>query len=129
MTLYPSTEDIISVNEEVLKEIKVRKADAHKVLSRVKIDKVLESVKCSKGDLYDKAAVMLKDLIQAHPFASGNRRTAFVVVQNFLLYNSEKPKVNKDSNARIMQGIREGYYTHDEIKNWLEGGDIREFKR
>jgi prophage maintenance system killer protein len=68
-------------------------------------------------------------LIQAHPFASGNRRTAFVVVENFILHNGERPKVNKDASASVLQGIREDYYNDDEIKKWLKGGTIREFKR
>ena len=31
--------------------------------------------------------------------------------------------------ARIMTGIRENYYTEIEIENWLQNGQIREFKR
>ncbi|MBS3133560.1 Fic family protein [Candidatus Woesearchaeota archaeon] len=72
---------------------------------------------------------MLKGLVQTHPFASGNRRTAFAVVENFLIYNGEKTKVNKSSNPKIMQGIRENYYSYEEIKNWLKGDEIREFQR
>ncbi len=51
MVLYPSVEDIISVNRQVLQEVKVRKADSHAVLSKLKIDKVLESAKRSRGDI------------------------------------------------------------------------------
>ena len=31
--------------------------------------------------------------------------------------------------ARVMLGIREGYYKEEEIKNWIVKGDIREFRR
>lgn len=79
--------------------------------------------------MYDKAAALLKVLLQAHPFASGNRRTAFAVAQNFLLYNGTETKVNDKENAYILQGIREGYYADNEIKQWLVKGEIREFKR
>src|SRR3989338_10207061 len=129
MVQYPTVEDIISLNAKVISEIKVKKAYRHEVLSEHKISKVLEGVQNEKGDLYDKAVVLFKGLIQNHPFGSGNRRTAFVAVENFLLYNGENPKVNKDENASILQGIREGYYPDAEIKNWLKGGKIHEFKR
>lgn len=72
----------------------------------------------------------MKGLIQKHPFASGNRRTAFVVAEDFLLNNRAKFGVgNNPHQARIMTGIREGFYTHDEIKDWLKHGKIRAFKR
>jgi len=29
----------------------------------------------------------------------------------------------------VLNGIRENYYTREEIKKWLKGGKIREFKR
>jgi len=129
MARYPSVEDITEINAKVISEIKVKKADKHIILSKEKIETVLKATKNRKGGIYDKAVVLLKGLMQKHPFASGNRRTAFVTVENFLLHNGEKPKVNKDANASVMQGIREDHYSDEEIKFWLQGGDIREFKR
>jgi death-on-curing family protein len=129
MINYPSVGEIISTNEKVLEEIRIRKSDHHDVLGEEKIERVLAATRKKKGDVYDKAVVLLKGLAQSHPFASGNRRTAFVSVENFLLYNGKKPKVNKDTRATVMQGIREGYYSDKEIRRWLEGGDIHEFKR
>lgn len=129
MVNYPTAEEIVEANAVVVAEINVRKADKHEVLSKSKIEEILENVKAAKGDLFDKAVVLLKGLVQKHPFASGNRRTAFAVVENFLRYNGEKAKINKASNPRIMQGIREDYYSDGEIKMWLKGGDMREFKR
>lgn len=129
MAKYPSVDDIIHANAKVLAEVKVKKADLHEVLSKRKISEILEGVAANNGDLYDKAAQLLKGLLQAHPFASGNRRTAFAVAQNFLLYNGAETKVNDKENAYIFQGIREGYYTDNEIKQWLMKGEIREFKR
>ncbi|MBI3051050.1 hypothetical protein HYY74_01195 [Candidatus Woesearchaeota archaeon] len=73
--------------------------------------------------------IQYPNVIQAHPFASGNRRTAFLVTRNFLFYNKAKAGVTGSENAYILQGIREGYYNDDEIKDWLLKGEIREFKR
>ena len=129
MIKYPSVEDIIYANEKILKEIKAKKADEHKILSKYKIGKVVEEVADVGGDIYDKAVFLLKSLVQSHPFASGNRRTAFLVARNFLFYNGAKTPVKDEENAYILQGIREDYYQDLEIKEWLMKGDIREFKR
>lgn len=81
--IYPSIEKIIEYNFLVLKLIKVKKADEAKVLSKTRIMEVLEECEDAEGDIYDKAVCLLTSLIQKHPFASGNRRTAFIVVKEF----------------------------------------------
>ena len=40
------------------------------------------------GDIYDKAACLLKKMIKRHAFASENRRTAFVIKKHFLISNN-----------------------------------------
>ncbi|MBI2084048.1 MAG: hypothetical protein HYT70_00300 [Candidatus Aenigmarchaeota archaeon] len=62
-----------------------------------------------------------------HPFESGNRRTAIVATASFLEVNSEKLNIIHDVN--ILQGVREIYYTDEEIKEWIRGGKIRAFER
>ncbi|MBI3034361.1 Fic family protein [Candidatus Woesearchaeota archaeon] len=82
-----------------------------------------------EGDIFDKAVTLLKGLIQAHPFESGNRRTAYVVAESFIKLNGGNSKSDNGKNARTLQGIREGYYTDAEIRKWFIKGEIREFKR
>ncbi len=72
----------------------------------------------------------MKELIKSHAFSSGNRRTAFIATKYFILENKAKFKIkNVESNARIMQGIRENYYSLNEIKEWIKNGEIKPFKR
>ena len=128
--LYPTVEKVIEYNVLALKLIKVKRADQPKILSHQKIVGIIEETKDSEGDIYDKAVVLLKGLIQKHPFASGNRRTAFIVAKEFLLSNQKAFNIEDNpTQARAMQGIRENYYTNDEIKEWIKHGKIREFKR
>lgn len=90
----------------------------------------LDECEESKGDIYDKATCLIKGLIQKHLFASGNRRTAFIVVKDFLIQNHESFNIPDDpAYAKIMQGIRENFYSHTEIKEWIKHGKIKEFKR
>ena len=113
---YPTTDRIIEYNIFVLTLIKIKKADKHDLLSYKKLNDVLEACKNKEGDIYDKAVVLLKGLIQGHVFASGNRRTAFVAVKNFVISNKEKFRIkDHPMQAKIMTGIREGFY-NDERK-------------
>ena len=127
---YPTTDEIIKLNKEILNRIRVKKADRHNVLSKWQIEGAIDSCKVQQGDIYDKGVCLIKGLTQRHSFDSGNRRTAFAVTRQFILDNNQKFDVeNSGKQARVLQGIRERYYTDDEIKYWLRGNNIREFKR
>ena len=129
MLKYPTSEKIIESNKKVVRDIKVKKADKFGVLNKVKIDNVVSLCK-AKDNVYGKASCLLKGIIQEHPFESANRRTAFVVMEDFLKENKKPLKVeNSGKQAKVLQGIREGYYSDQEIKNWLKKGEIRGFKR
>ncbi|MBI2659631.1 type II toxin-antitoxin system death-on-curing family toxin [Candidatus Woesearchaeota archaeon] len=105
--IYPTPEKIIEYNLLVLNLIKVKKADSPKVLSRNKITEAIEECKKIKGDIYNKAACLMESLVQKHPFASGNRRTAFIVTKDFLISNKAKFNIKDDPKyARVMVGVR-----------------------
>ena len=128
--IYPKVEKIIEYNLLALKFIKAKKADTPKVMSKSAILNTIYSCEDCSGDIYDKAVCLLKGIVQKHPFASGNRRTAIIVVKEFLLTNKEKFNVEGNpEQAKVMQGIREGYYSDEEIKEWLKDGKIKEFRR
>ena len=127
---YPTPDDIISNNVLALALIRVKKADRPKILSQGKVRDCIKKCIETEGGVYEKAAVLLKEIVQKHAFASGNRRTAFLTAKQFLIANKQKIRVmDNPENARILLGIRENYYDDSEIKEWLKNGKIREFKR
>ncbi len=110
--------------------IKVKKADQSKVLSYQKIVEVIEECASLQGDIYDKAVCLMRGIVKKHPFASGNRRTAFISTKDFLISNGFKFEIKDNPHyARVMQGIREDYYSLEELKDWIKNGQIKEFKR
>lgn len=128
--IYPSPEKITEYNFLALELIRVKKADKPKVLSMTKIRCVIEECENKEGSVYDKAVVLLKGLVQKHPFASGNRRTAFIATKYFVLRNKSKFGIKDDpSYAKVMQGVREHYYSDEELREWIKHGKIREFTR
>ncbi len=127
---YPSVEKVEEYNLLALALIKVKKADSHKVLSSHKIQIAIKESAAAEGDVYAKAAVLIRALARAHAFASGNRRTAFITAKSFVLSNKGQFRIADDPHyAKVMRGIREDYYTLDEIREWIQHGKIREFKR
>ena len=127
---YPTPHEIIEFNKLILKEIKVKKADKPELLSYLALSESVNACEKAKGSIYEKAAALLKNLIQRHPFASGNRRTAFAITERFLIDNGAKLKISNEAiNAETLKGLREGYYSDEEIKNWLKTGAIRKFER
>ena len=127
---YPTVEHIIEFNHLALALVRVKKADKPAVLSKPKLHEIVEECQNAPSDVYDKAVVLLTGIIKKHPFASGNRRTAFAVAMEFLLVNSAStPLLVKQKSEKVLLGIRESYYSNEEISEWLKTGEIRAFKR
>jgi len=128
--IYLTSQEIIEFNILSLKLIQIKKADKSEVLSYKKIQEIINGCELMDGDIYDKAVYLIKESIKKLAFASGNRRTAFIITKHFLLLNKVEFNIKDEPEyAKIMTGIRENYYSDNEIKNWIKYGNIREFKR
>ncbi|MFH0875211.1 MAG: Fic family protein [archaeon] len=128
--IYPSEELLIEYNAFAITLFDVKKADSAKVLSYSKLKESITKCKNTEGDVYYKAAVLLSELIKAHSFASGNRRTAIIATIDFVRQNKGDINIiDTPDNANILTGIREGYYVLDEIAEWFKNGKIRNFER
>ncbi len=125
--IYPTIDELVELNRRVLGEIRVKKADRHQVLSRSGLEHLMRLVEEQAGGVYEKSVTLLTVLVRTHPFASGNRRTAYLATMSFLRMNGRTATVQHD--PRVLQGIREEFYTRDEIKAWLKGYEIKEFRR
>ena len=124
---YLTAEQLAEINRRMLKEVKVKRADSHRVASRAKLESIVEEVRAMDGDVFEKATCLLVDLTKKHAFDSGNRRTAYTAAKLFLEANGEALKVDPD--PRVLTGIREGFYRTEEVIEWLKGNGIKDFKR
>ena len=122
--LYPTVEEIIETNRRILEKIVVDKRDRHVVWDEEAIRRGLLSCRQAKGDVYEKAAVLLIELVKGHPFKSGNRRTAVAVVADFLGANGAS---FMGHGTKVLAGIRLGGFKKEQVKAWLKGiGDQEE---
>lgn len=127
---YPTVEQIIEFNHLALAMVKTTKADQAKVLRLSSLVEIIGACHKEEGDVFDKAVILLIGLVRKHPFASGNRRTAFLVMKDFLWHNKSYCGIKDDvRDARVLLGIREGFYSPTEIKEWIKHGKIRSFER
>lgn len=122
---YPDSDEVAEFNQLALSMVRATKADSHAVLSLAKINSAIEECKGSQGDVYQKAAVLMRALTKAHAFASGNRRTAFLTAKYFVTTNGGKFRVpDNEENAVVMKGLREGRHTDEQIAEWIRNGKI-----
>ena len=124
---YLAEEQITVINRDVVDRLRVKKADSFQVLSHSKLRKIVEEHRRASGDGTDKAAVLFRGLLQEHAFASANRRTAIVSLITFARMN--RLGIVFHYEPRVIQGIREGFYSDEEISEWIRGGEMRGFKR
>ena len=128
--VYPTVDEIQFYNTIAIEMFRKSKSDKAKTISVSYIKKAINKTKMDSGDLYDKAARLLFELTRIHAFESGNKRTAFLSTKKFVLNNGGKFNIpDTIHNVKVMIGIRENYYSQDEIKEWIMNGKIKGFKR
>ena len=71
MVDYPAEEDIEELNREILRTIRVRKADMHRVIRRAAIAQAIKAAMDDSGDIYDKAVPFLSNLCKAIRLTAG----------------------------------------------------------
>ncbi len=84
---------------------------------------ILDSARKANDDVYNPATELLFGIIRGHPFASGVRRTAVTATSSFFKINGVDAEVPHD--PEVLKGIREGFYSKQEVKKWLKGNGIR----
>lgn len=127
MIEYLTAEQLAEINRRVLQEVKVKRADTHRLANRAKLKSIVQEVRALDGEVFEKATCLLVGLTKKHAFDSGNRRTAYTATKLFLEANGEALKADPD--PRVLTGIRECFYRTEEVVEWLKGNGIKEFKR
>jgi len=128
--VYPTIDEIQYNNTIAIEMFRKSKSDQAKTISVSYIQRTIDKTKIDPGDIYDKAARLLIELTRIHAFESGNKRTAFLSTKKFVLNNGGKFNIpDTINNVKVMIGIRENYYSKNEIKEWIMNGKIKKFER
>lgn len=71
------------------------------------------------ADLIRQAATLYFGLIKNHPWLGGNKRTATVLVDEFLYLNGFEIKVTIQETIKLVLAIESDEFKVDEIESWL----------
>ena len=118
---YPTVEEVIATNKRVLEIHRAKKADKHELLgTKHQIQEIIDRVKNKKGGVYIKSAILLKELTISHLFASGNRRTAYLVTNDFIYKNEKKDIEKTEEEVEIFKKIRYRDISDEELAKWIK---------
>jgi len=70
-------------------------------------------------DMFCLASLLMESLIQNHPFANANKRTAAAAGYMFLLLNGYELTAPGEEFVEIMVGVANHDYSAEELENWL----------
>lgn len=118
MTWYPREDLIVYIHDEQIRKYGGRMG-FHRDPSL--LSAILKETRKYEGDIYQKAAFLLKEIVTAHVFEDGQHRTAFVTVEMFLRQNGETLYYRDYREAqRFLKRVHE--HTLGEIAAWLRHG-------
>ncbi|MGB9178865.1 MAG: type II toxin-antitoxin system death-on-curing family toxin [Pyrinomonadaceae bacterium] len=72
-----------------------------------------------KADLIAQAATLCYGLIKNHPWVGGNKRTATLLVQVFLIRNRMRMKASTDDLVEMVTAVESDRWQAKEIEDWL----------
>lgn len=79
---------------------------------------------CEAPDVFDLAAAYAFGLARNHPFIDGNKRTAFVCAELFLLLNGRKLAVPDAACVAQMLLLAAGDLLEPDFAAWLRAGGV-----
>ena len=118
---YPTVEEVIATNKRVLEVHRAKKADRHELLgTKHQIQEIIDKMKNKKGDVYVKSAVLMRELTISHLFASGNRRTAYLVTNDFIYKNKKRDIEKTEKEVEIFKKMRYRDISDEELAKWIK---------
>lgn len=70
-------------------------------------------------DMFRLSSALIESLIQNHPFANANKRTAMMAGYVFLLLNGYELTAPSDEVVTIAEGLARKDYSVEDLENWL----------
>lgn len=121
---YPSTEQIIDINRQMIKKSGGLFVPPHNLINRNSLEFILDAIadpaysQLRFPSLKQKATAIAFKIITAHVFWDGNKRTAIHTAWEFLQANSHKVILNDDT-LELASRIASGSATDIDLLEWL----------
>jgi death-on-curing protein len=72
-----------------------------------------------RGDLAERAALLLRAICEEHPFADGNKRTGFEAAETFLGRNGQILSADEDETLAFVLAVARGELEIAAIAAWI----------
>jgi death-on-curing protein len=118
----PTAEDVMITHEIIEEEQDLKYTGTMKAAPELKIRRDVLSDLDEHDDVAYRAAAMLHGLISLHVFEDGNKRTAWMVTEDYLERNGISPPEQTDLAVRVIKNT--GRYSTGELAAWLVDGEI-----
>lgn len=120
MTVYPTVEQILAAHKRIVtitgEDQAVRNVDA--VRTSIELMQASYFGQEVYPSLAEKAAYLCFSLNKSHPFANGNKRTAWVAMANFLRMNRRYVKATVDERELVLMRLADGKIEQGEFTDW-----------
>lgn len=78
----------------------------------------------SVDDLCDLAATYAAGIAKNHPFADGNKRSAFIAAATFLLLNDRPLEASQEDTTTTMLRVAAGEIDIDQLAAWISANSV-----
>ena len=107
-------EEIIEIHDRII----ATTGGESGIQSNGNLDFTVEQVKFAE-DFIKKAAILMRGIIERHPFIDGNKRTGLRCLETFLRYNYKEVMAEDKDLKEMLLNIAMGNLTLPEIIRWL----------
>jgi death-on-curing protein len=116
---FPTADAIVDLHAEIL-----AKTGGHAgVLNLGTVESAVERARWGPfprpPDLFDRAAFLLRGVCQDHPFADGNKRTAFEATDLFLRLNGRRLLAKPAATVAFMLAVAQADLSLEDVAAWL----------
>lgn len=116
---FPSYRDVVEIHKLILED----SGGEPGILSPGTILSAVERTRWGpfpgSGDIWERAAFLLRGIAQDHPFVDGNKRTAIEAADAFLGRNGWRLTVEEDAFISFIATVAMGERELQQIATWL----------
>jgi death-on-curing protein len=116
---------VIAVHDEQLAEHGGRAGLRDLALLQSALARPLNLAAYGDPDAFDLAAAYAFGIARNHPFADGNKRTAFVAAAVFLLDNGHEIDATDEAIVTVMLSVSAGSTSERELAAWLRASVVQ----
>ncbi|MGB2728561.1 MAG: type II toxin-antitoxin system death-on-curing family toxin [Halobacteriota archaeon] len=114
------TEDVVKIHDEIIENVGGEFGILNRGSIAFTIERVNGVVIREDTDIFRVTSIILRDVVQGHPFVDGNKRTAFELVDILLRENGYIFKVGKDEIIKFLLDMAKRVYELREVEEWVK---------